>query len=497
MKQIKKFIKYLIAIILPFYATDSLAQKHLQYSEAIEKKIYQVENNLISWVKLDSSQNWNIYERMNALYIKGVSIAVIKNYKIDWAKSYGWADTIEKRPVTNNTLFQAASIGKSINAFGYMKLVQDKKVDLNKDINFYLKSWQFPYDTVSHNKKVTLAELLSHTAGLTIHGFDGYKWKDSLPTVLQSLNGERPANNPAVRSEFEPGLKFEYSGGGNMISQLMLKDITGMPHDKYIVEKVFKPLGMKNSMYVPQPYPEYKDRLATGYRYDGKDIGCKYHIYPEHCGAGLWTTATDLAKFVIEIQLSLKGKSNKVISKEITELMLTPYIKSSNSAFGFFIDKKINEYYFQHSGLNEGFSGQYYGSMKNGNGVVVLVNNDNTDFMVEVVNSVATVYGWKNFYEFAQKKIIKVADSVTDKYIGKYKFDNTDNGPAIIKENGVLYLVDPNSPTKWEIYFTSEKEFFMIAARWANQQFFTDENGQVKGFYILGDNYKVTVNKSE
>ena len=117
--------------------------------------------------------------------------------------------------------------------------------------------------------------------------------------------------------------------------------------------------------------------------------------------------------------------------------------------------------------------------------------------MAEVVNSVATVYGWKNFYEFAQKKIIKVADSITDKYIGKYKFDNTDNGPAIIKEKGVLYLVDPNSPTKWEIYFTSEKEFFMIAARWANQQFFTDEKGQVKGFYILGDNYKVTVNKSE
>ena len=414
MKKIKRILNYLFAIFLPFYSTDSLAQKKLQFSEAIEKKIHQVENNLISWVKLDSNQNWNIYDRMNALNIKGVSIAVIKDYKIDWAKSYGWADTIEKRPVTNNTLFQAASIGKSINAFGYMKLVQANKVDLNKDINFYLQSWQFPYDTVSHNKKITLAKLLSHTAGLSVHGFGGYKWQDSLPTVFQSLNGEKPANNLAVRSVFEPGLKFEYSGGGTMISQLMLEDITGMPHDKYIMENVFKPLGMKNSMYIPQPYPEYKGRIATGYRYDGKDIGCKYHIYPEHCGAGLWTTATDLAKFVIEIQLSLKGQSKKVFSKEMTDLMLTPYIISSNSAFGFFINKKIDEYYFQHSGLNEGFSGQFYGSMKVER-AVVLGNNDNTDFMAEVVNSVATVYGWKNFYEFAQKKIIKVADSIKDK----------------------------------------------------------------------------------
>ena len=179
----------------------------------------------------------------------------------------------------------------------------------------------------------------------------------------------------------------------------------------------------------------------------------------------------------------------------MTELMLTPYLNPSNSAFGFFIDKRKDEYYFQHSGLNEGFCSQYYGSMKDGKGVVVLVNSDLTDFKDEVVNSVATVYGWKDFYPFSTKKIRKIDEKITDKYVGKYRFENANNGPEIVKENGILYLIPPGFPGRWRIYFTSEKDFFMLGSKWANQQFFTDGNGNIKGFYIIGDNYKLVVNK--
>lgn len=494
--------KYLIItatlIILSQFIPHGLqAQQTNKYSKEVLEKIKQFENNLISWVKLDSSQNWNIYDRMKEYDNAGISIAVIHNYKIEWVKSYGLADKSEKRPVTNQTLFQAASIGKSINGFGIMKLVQQKKVELNRDINDYLKTWKFPYDTVSKGEKITLAQLLSHTAGLSVHGFDGYKWNDSLPTIIQSLNGEKPANNPAVRSIFEPELKFEYSGGGNMISQLMLEDITNKSHVHYMKENVFEPLHMKNTFYAAQPYPEYKNQLATAYRFDGKDIGCKYHIYPEHCGAALWTTAEDLAKFIIEIQLSLKGKSNKILNPEMTKLMLTPHLQTSNSALGFFIDKKGNDYYFQHSGWNEGFCSQYYGSMEGGNGVVVLLNSEKMDFREELINSIATVYGWKDFYPFVTKRVVSVADSIKDKYIGTYQFENSDTKANIVKENGKLYLQIANAPSKWNIYFTSNKEFFMLEAKWANQEFFTNENGNVKGFYILSDNSKITVNKIE
>src|SRR5215469_1546538 len=121
-------------------------------AQSTAEKIKAVENNLSGWVKIIDSPGWNIYDRMAYYHINGVSIAVIDNYKIVWTKAYGWADTAEKRRVDTNTLFQAASVGKSIHAVATMRLVQEGKLDLDRDINDYLKSWKFPYDTVSHGK---------------------------------------------------------------------------------------------------------------------------------------------------------------------------------------------------------------------------------------------------------------------------------------------------------------------------------------------------------
>ena len=122
-------------------------------AQTTAEKIKAVENNLGGWAKIMDSAGWNIYDRMAYYHINGVSIAVIDDYKVVWAKGYGWADTSEKRPVTSRTLFQTASIGKSIHAVATMTLVQQGKLDLNRDINAYLKTWKFPYDTISHGKK--------------------------------------------------------------------------------------------------------------------------------------------------------------------------------------------------------------------------------------------------------------------------------------------------------------------------------------------------------
>src|SRR5664279_2583638 len=151
-------------------------QVNKSYSKEVETKITQVENNLSGWVQISDKPNkWTLAERMKFYHAHGVSIAVIKDYKIEWAKGYGWADSAEQRPVTIETLFQAGSNSKSLNAIGVLKLVQDSKLDLNADINNYLKSWKFPYDSLSKGKKITLMNLLSHSAGLTVHGFPGYE----------------------------------------------------------------------------------------------------------------------------------------------------------------------------------------------------------------------------------------------------------------------------------------------------------------------------------
>ena len=140
----------------------------------LQDRIKAVENHLApDLVFGDTLPKLNLQKQMEAYGINGLSIAVIKDHKLDWARGYGWADLEEKRPVTINTRFQAASISKSINSLALLKLVEQGKIDLDTDINTYLQSWQFPYDSLSKNKKITLANLLSHTAGISVHGFRG------------------------------------------------------------------------------------------------------------------------------------------------------------------------------------------------------------------------------------------------------------------------------------------------------------------------------------
>jgi CubicO group peptidase (beta-lactamase class C family) len=487
MKTVQTFLS--ISLFLCTYIVSAQSD----YNSAVQRRIEDVENNLISWVKLDSTKNFNIHERMKELNINGAVVAVIKDFKVDWIKAYGWADTSGKRPMTVNTMLQAASVGKSINGFGFMRLVQDGKVNLHTDINQYLKRWKFPYDSLAKGKLITIANLLSHTAGLTVHGFDGYEWSAPLPTILQTLNGQHPANNPPVRSAFEPGIKFQYSGGGITISELLLEDVTGLSYERYMQAKVFGPLKMNRSTFATHPLDS---NYAAGYRFDGKKMEGKYMKFIERAaGAAFWTTAPDLARFVIEIQQSIKGKTNNVLNQSTASLMMQPFLKSSNAAFGFYNEKKGDQSYFQHSGLNPGYSSQYVGSLENGNGVVVLVNSDMFDFMTEVVNSVATVYKWKDYYPYVSKKIQTYPEDSLKRFAGKYIFENDKSGPEITYQNGQLFLKDPHSPIRWKMYFTSPCEFFMLEAKWANQQFYFDDSNNARGLYIIGDNYKANVIK--
>lgn len=352
------------------------------YSLEVEKKIKAVEAEV------------HLQERMGYYHIQGLSMAVVYDHKIEWARGYGWADAGERRPVTVHTLFQAASISKSLNGVGLVLLAQEKKIDLYADINTYLRSWKFPYDTASKGKRISVANLLSHTGGLTVHGFPGYEKGAALPTLVQVLNGSPPANTSAVRSMYAPGIKSEYSGGGTTISQVIVTDVTGEAYDRWMSGHVLRPMGMTESFYT-QPAPAAAVvMLATAYHSDGSAVPGKYHIYPEEAPAGLWTNPTDLSKYIIETQLSLAGKSVKVLDAAHTRLRLTPYVDSS-AALGVFINTVDGLKYFGHGGANEGFRSQYYGSVDGGEGVVVMVNSDNGGILNEVVKAVAKVYGWK------------------------------------------------------------------------------------------------------
>jgi CubicO group peptidase (beta-lactamase class C family) len=385
-----------ISLHLTFFVLLAFNFTHLRsqvsYRKEILDRIVKVEHNLNH--RIQDNAHGSLTQRMAMYNVTGLSIAVIHNYEIEWVKGYGYADKEEGKPVTTETLFQAASISKSINGVGVLKLAQDKKINLDGDINTYLSSWKFPYKNSA--EKITVSNLLDHSAGLSVHGFPGYMKGQHLPSTADILNGNGDAVNAPVRSETKPGSSYRYSGGGTTISQLIVTDVTNQPYEDYMWENVLQPLGMTNSFFNQNVPLTKQSLLATAY-VDGVAVSGKYHIYPEQAAAGLWTNPTDLAKYVIETQLALKGQSQKVLDQEMTIKRLTPTI--ANSAQGVFLEKKGDATYFFHSGSNEGFGAYYYGSLEDGNGVVVMSNSGFSPLLFEVINSVAKVYEWRGFID--------------------------------------------------------------------------------------------------
>lgn len=457
-----------------------------------QNKIKQVEENVgFAHFKVKGKNSTHMLERMKNYGINGLSIAVIDNYEIVWAKGYGWADVEEKRSVTTETLFQPGSISKSINALGIAKLYQEKKVDLFTDINAYLTSWKFPYDSVVKGKKITLAQLLSHSAGLNIHGFGftAYSEGDSLPTVIQILDGVKPSITPAVRSIMEPGWKYKYSGGGTMISQQLIMDLTHQNYSDFMRDYVLLPLGMTSSFFTQPPSPEKVNRLATGYNFSqlgaGKPILGKYPITPQQAAAGLWTTPTDLARMIIQVQKSLAGTENTFLLKNIINLMLTPY-NDKLSALGFFIDDKNGTLYFQHGAGNPGFSGWYYGSMKGGKGVAICINSaDHAEIFDEIIKSVAGAYEWEGFEKSkvpVERTVTTLPDSIKQKFTGVYQLGNS----VVVVQRKEDDLWFGPLERSLQMHFTSDTSFINIES--TSEKFFTlDKKGNVSGFTFQND----------
>jgi CubicO group peptidase (beta-lactamase class C family) len=392
-------VSWVIFTLLTLTACTHAPQPDKVYSKDIEDKISQVEAHLCA--SPTDTDLWTLSDRMKFYQVEGLSVAVIHHYRVEWARGYGWADISARRPVTTHTLFQAGSISKSLNGVGVMLLVQRHQLDLNTDINSYLKTWNFPYDSVSKGRKITLGNLLSHTGGLSVHGFPGYVRGDSIPNIEEILDGQKPANTAAVRSIAQPGTQYIYSGGGITISQLIVENVTGQPYDEFMAHDVLQPMGMDNSSYT-QPPPASDDR-ATGYLRGDTMVPGNYHLYPEQAAAGLWTTPTDLGKYIVETQLAAEGKSAKVLNQVTTLTRLTPYIDSigasgTRTGMGVFLFQRGGRHYFNHNGSDVGFLSSYYGCLESGDGVVVMINNDiNNALLKEVINSVARVYGWEGF----------------------------------------------------------------------------------------------------
>ena len=342
--------------------------------------------------RLDSLDAY-VKARMAERHISGLSLAIIDGGKVAVARAYGVVDQNSHAPVTTATLFQAGSISKPVSALGALHLVEAGRLSLDEDVNAKLTTWKVPENPYTAAQKVTLRRLLSHNAGVTVHGFGGYDSAGPVPTLVQVLDGAPPANSPPIRVDTIPGAIWRYSGGGFTIMQLMMIDVTGVPFPRFMQETVLGPIGMTGSSF-DQPQPAGRAALTAGGSYaDRTAVRGRWHVYPEMAAAGLWTTPTDLAKFAIEIQETLAGRGHGVISPTMARQYVTE--QKDGSGLGVAVSGSGHALSFSHGGRDEGFDAQLFAFDETGQGVAIMINaNDNSRFMARLQAYIARAWGW-------------------------------------------------------------------------------------------------------
>jgi CubicO group peptidase (beta-lactamase class C family) len=330
---------------------------------------------------------------MEQHHVPGVSIAVIHRGRIDWARGYGVRERGRSERVDSMTLFQAASISKPVSAVVALRMVEAGVLTLDEDVNRKLRSWRVPENEFTKNQPVTLRRLLSHSAGLNMHGVPSFASGVELPTLVQILNAECPASVEPVRPVVEPGTTYRYSGGGYIVLQLLLTDVAGRPFAPLAHKLVLIPAGMTSSTFEQPLPPEFQSRAAAGHLGDGTRVSGSWHTYPEQAAGGLWTTPRDLASFVIELWRSYHGLSDTLLPQRLARLMLTRQI--DDFGLGFLLPSG-GVFRFQHGGSNVGYRCHLVLSVDIPDGVVIMTNGDSGEKVInEVFQAIALAYGWK------------------------------------------------------------------------------------------------------
>jgi CubicO group peptidase (beta-lactamase class C family) len=416
-------------------------------SKVIEERIEAIIHRLLpeTHYKNKYGKEATLDERMKYYNTPGVSIAVINNFELEWARGFGLREAGNPEPVTETTLFQAGSISKPVFALAVMRLVQEGRLDLDRDVNDYLKSWKIS-SVSGWQPKVTLRQLLSHSAGLTVHGFPGYETTDEIPTVVQILNGQHPANTTAAEVNLIPGLQYRYSGGGTTVAQQLVVDWLDQPFSEIISELLFKPLGLGNSTYEQPLPPQRQEFAATAHPWKGRPLQGKWHIYPEMAAAGLWTTPSDLARLGVELQLTLKNNSNGILSADTLKQMLTAQVED-HMGIGFHLEGEGESSRFGHSGWDEGFVARFVLSKQLGFGAVIMINsNEGNPMLKEIEQAIAREYGWPGY--FPDKTNVNVPRNILNEYAGDYKASSGLQASVIQDGNDLSLRIQEQSPIR-------------------------------------------------
>lgn len=396
-----------------------------------------------------------IAAEMDRLHVPGVSIAVLRGGTIAWSKGYG-VTRAGGAPVTPDTLFQAGSISKPVTALAALRLVQQQRLTLDGNVNEQLKGWKVP---TPPGAQVTLRELLSHTAGTTVHGFPGYAAGQAVPSVHAVLAGLPPANTKPVVVDTAPGTAWRYSGGGYTVVQKLITDATGRPFTEVLRDEVLRPAGMRHSTFAQPLAPALLAKAAWPHDGTGTPVKGGAHTYPELAAAGLWSTPGDLLRFAVAVRDSARGRADGLLDRTLANQMLMP----GKGGYGLGLEVRGDPANrdFSHGGSNEGFENFLVAFTASGDGVAVMTNGARgNELALEITRSVAAAYGWPS-YRSIERASVPISAGTRARLIGSYAIPGL--GSFSITEAGSGLALSLKEGVSEPLYASSPDTFFILS----------------------------------
>lgn len=366
----------------------------------------------LATIQLNSGESKTYPQLLKDNNLPGISLAVVENYKVIFTFAGGLKDAGKMEQVDLHTSFNAASISKPVVATLAVMLAEQGMLDLDAPVSKYLKTWTIPESDFTNNHAITLRHLLTHTAGTSHSGYAASYSGDLIPTTAETL---RSYKNEAIGVTFEPGTSWKYSGGGFLIAQLVLEDVTGKTLAKLAEDMLFTALGMKHSTFYQHGHANFPLNVAKAHNNNREVISTGIPVCPQ-AACGLWTNASDMALFTIEIQNALAGKNTKVISTKVARQLIA--IQTTELTGGWSLGWMRNAAvgnldWFSHSGYNHGTGGLIMATVENGRGIFVFGNGDyraRVSTIDQIVASVTATLGWK-------QQIVPTNESISNDFV--------------------------------------------------------------------------------
>ena len=452
-----------------------------------KERIKTAENGLLKSIVFEGEkpERMKLTDRMAYYKVPGVSISVIDNFQIEWAKGYGITKLYGQDPVTITSIFQAASISQAVTAAGALTLDARGDIGLDVNINDYLQSWTLPENQLTQKEKVTLRRLLSRNSGLVPLEYEGVESIESKPSLLQILNGDK-TDNPPVYVSSTPGTELEYSEAGFAIIEKLIEDVSGQVFAEFMARVVLTPLQMERSSFADILSEQMFIDAVFGHNREGFPFERKGHIYPVTAANGLWTTPSDLAVFTIELMSAALGHAQSVFDPGLARNMLSVHI--GNQGLGFFIADEGDNLHFYIQGKNKGFSCFLVGYPVKGQGVVIMANSENGEYLIdEILRAVSEAYDWPHYLPEI-KKYFRLDPSVYQLYEGLYEV-NPDYHLTVVYED--YYLIIQPTGQKATRFFVENPTTFFSTDPYIRIRFVMDAGGRVTGLVLRQRDFRL------